>query len=385
VVHWTFLGKLDDAGSYEDLFEGKVNPAYWRHVDRYVTYANGAGIIPVIGFGFHTSLNQPTLEQLQDLWSYAVARLGAYSVAWLICGEYNYESNTVAWFSTPEHERGPRPKDPFSEEDKQRIAKLFKLGRFIKDNDPYRRATTIHPYEKHHAWDEAWCDFIMMQAGHQKHGHPVEGYLAAYRRQNRKPVLEGECTYEGIFGFSDEVVRHNAYKAIQSGACGFTYGSHGLWYPTQDERDDKFSEWGRPLPWWEALRRPGGAHMGFLRKCYEMVEWWKLEPVRAEEALDLDPFYESDGQRVTVKADGDRVAVIHFPDGPFPSGQPIGLRAWLRMGADGEQYHIARFDPRTGTADSLGVMKVSSGLIALPPLPDQRDWVMIVQKQEAAA
>lgn len=37
--------------------------------------------MPVIGFGFHQSLNKPTLEQLQGLWRYALARYGSHAVA----------------------------------------------------------------------------------------------------------------------------------------------------------------------------------------------------------------------------------------------------------------------------------------------------------------
>ena len=32
------------------------------------------------------------------------------------------------------------------------------------------------------------------------------------------------------------------------------------------------------MVWWESLERPGATQMGYLRKCYESVEWWKLAP-----------------------------------------------------------------------------------------------------------
>jgi hypothetical protein len=71
VVHMAFLGKIrTPAGKagFADLFKRRFNAAYWQKVDRYIAYANGRGIVPAIGFGFHQMLNKPTLEQLRGLW-----------------------------------------------------------------------------------------------------------------------------------------------------------------------------------------------------------------------------------------------------------------------------------------------------------------------------
>lgn len=122
VVHMAFLGESGVNGAYTDLFAGKVSPDYWDMVDLYINYSNEAGIVPVIGMGFHSGLDKPTLAQLQVLWSYVLARYGAHAVTWLICGEYNQNN-------PPE-----------------RVEKILKLGQFIKDHDPYRRAMTVHPW-----------------------------------------------------------------------------------------------------------------------------------------------------------------------------------------------------------------------------------------------
>ncbi|MHB9134439.1 MAG: apiosidase-like domain-containing protein [Armatimonadota bacterium] len=365
VVQMAFLGTSGVSGSYTDLFTHTFNPTYWREVDRYLAYANEAGIIPVIGMGFHQGLNAPTLEQLQVLWRYVLARYGAYAVTFLICGEYNQAGGKDG---------------TFTETDIARIEKMLQVGQYIKDHDPYRRAMTVHPWwwggEKRQAWDQPWYDFIMLQGGHGKEGPPTSMYRDIYHRTPPKPMLEGECTYEGIFGFDDTVVRHNAYKAVQCGSFGFTYGSHGLWYPNQDADDQKFDDWGQPVPWWEALARPGGAQMRHLRACYESVAWWKLAPRDAEEILELDQPYPSAWQQITVKAEGTATVVLYFPDGQSPE-----LFATLKGLPPGAIYRITLFNPRTGEQTATPVQAVAAEKIQLPRLPDAQDWLMIVCQQ----
>ncbi|HOS42894.1 MAG TPA: DUF5060 domain-containing protein [Armatimonadota bacterium] len=337
VVQWAFLGSSGVGGRYADLYTGTFNAAYWAEVDRYVAYANDAGIIPVIGLGFHHGLDIPTLDELWRAWRYVVARYGAYAVGWLICGEYNLASN----------------EGDYTETDLARIERVLALGQRIKDHDPYRRAMTVHPWwhggDRRQAWTQPWYDFIMLQGGHGKSGPAAEFYRAIYADDPALPLLEAETTYEGIFGFDDAVVRRNAYKAVQSGSFGFTYGAHGLWYPTQSEQDDKFKEWGDPIPWWKAMDLPGAAQLQHLRRCYEMVDWWTLEPRDAAEFVDTP-------RECFAKANA-RAAVLYLG---------AGDGAVTLTGA----YHVTLCNPRTGE------MRASEGTT---PALDEQDWVIVLR------
>ena len=154
----------------------------------------------------------PTLDQLKGLWRYVVARYGAYAVTWLICGEYNQNGGDQAG----------------------RVAKTLALGAFIKEQDPYKRAMTVHPWwhagDKRQAWEQPWYDFIMLQGAHAGHGNvpPTAIYRDAWKHQPPRPVLEAECNYEGIYAgkanreHTPEDVRRVAYHAIQAGSFGYT-------------------------------------------------------------------------------------------------------------------------------------------------------------------
>ncbi len=356
VVQMCFLGPAQLAPGLDEFSvlqpEGwrPEHVAYWQQVDRYIRYANSKGIVPVVGMTFHCSADPVSLEAFKKLWAYFLARYGALPVGVLIQGEYNLK-------------RGPV---------EQRVEKVLALGQFIKDVDPYKRVLTVHPWyykgDEQQAWDQPWYDFIMVQGGHSPAGPPATFYQEVYGRQPTKPLLEGECTYEGIHGFDAAVVRHNAYKAIQSGSFGYTYGSHGLWYPNQTVADQKFDNWGKPIPWWEAVERPGSDHMKHLRTCYESVAWWRLVPRPGAVVPACD---------VLTKADGDDTLLLYFV-----AGKEVPPDTRLTGVQGGAKYAAEWFDLRTGRPGPAvaNLVADTQGLL-LPNRPDRADWMLILKRQ----
>jgi len=360
VVQWAFQGEplVPEAWITNLAAQGRVNVGYWQQVDAYVAYATEAGLMPTIALTWWYDLEKLPLESLQFLWRNVIARYGAYPVTWLITGEYNFiEKNADIT---------------------DRIAKVVELGQYIKDTDPYHRAMTVHPWwfrgDRRQAWDEPWYDFVMFQGAHGAYPD-VELYLDAYTRDDPKPILEAECNYEGIHQMTDADVRWAAYRAIQAGSLGYTYGAHGLWYPTQGPNDRTFDEWGPPIPWWEALELPGGAQMTHLRALYASVPWWKLEP--RPDALRVEGLCTYMMQPL-VKAASDDVYVIYFGRGLQPDVSVSLLDVDRRA-----SYAAEWFDPRTGAVTPLTEQfELADGGLELPTRPDAQDWVLVMRKQD---
>jgi hypothetical protein len=352
VAQMAFAGV--DRSTFHPRSWGQQNIDFWRDADRYFEYANAAGILPVIGVGFHKALDDASLDELKLLWRYIIARYGSYATSWMIAGEYNLDN-------VPE-----------------RVEKILAVGRHIKEIDPYRRAMSVHPWvhdqEQRQAWSQPWFDFIMLQGGHNDKLPPAGTYFGPYFRQQLKPVLESESSYEGIKNFGPDRVRAAAYHAIQAGSFGYTYGSHGLWYPTQSPDDKRFEEYGKPLPWWEALNRLGAEHMAHLRKLYESVDWWRLEP-RPQSIFTIENLPET--IPVSVKSDGGQTHIVYFPTN-------IDTTAKLLLTAvdTASVYTADWFNPRSGELTTLAIpLERDQRFISLPDRPTRDDWVLVVRKK----
>ena len=363
VVQMAFLGNMGKSRGVNSFMslrqERTLDVAYWQQVDRYMDYANAAGIVPVIGMAFHTGMDANSLDDWKFLWRYVIARYGAHAVTWLICGEYNQSGGDQAG----------------------RVTKTMELGAFIKEQDPYKRAMTVHPWwhggDNRRAWEQPWYDFIMLQGAHAGQGSvpPTALYQGAWKSQPPRPVLEAECNYEGIQGITPDDVRRVAYHAIQVGSFGYTYGAQGLWYPTQHADDQTFSEWGKPMVWWESLERPGATQMGHLRKCYESVEWWKLSP--RPDAVEF-PGKLSDATRPLAKSDGDAVHLVWFPKG---SGSKVSAALNLADPTGTGSYTAMWFNPRSGDViKPAAKLADTTGKCPLPERPDDEDWVLILRR-----
>jgi hypothetical protein len=230
-------------------------------------------------------------------------------------------------------------------------------------------------------------DFIMAHGGHRGHNQvpATKGYQEAWEYQPTRPVVESECSYEGILhkarmATADDV-RRVAYHAIQAGCCGYTYGSHGLWYPTQSPHDKNYRSWGKPTVWWNALRRPGATQMTHLRKFYESVEWWKLTPRPGAVNFSAEV---SDANRPLAKSEGDAVYLVWFPKPTKLKDNYATTPASLNLvdSAGAATYEASWFNPRDGSETRLeAALTAANGVCKLPERPDREDWVLRLRRE----
>ncbi|MGC8625719.1 MAG: DUF4038 domain-containing protein [Phycisphaerae bacterium] len=381
IAQMAFIGSLgahQDVSSFMNLLKGGTfDMAYWRKVDAYIQYANNAGIMPAVILDWHyLALPTYALEQWKFLWHYFVARYGAYSVTWLVCGEYN---------------------SPHTD-----VAQVLAVGAYIKKCDPYKRAMSVHPWaylgDKHQAWSQPWYNFIMLQGAHgNSPGTVPPTYIYTQGWNYDKPVIEGEARYEFIRSFKTSDTRRAAWHAMQAGCCGYTYGANGLWYPTQGPDDKTFwKNWGESKPWWVAMNYVGAQQMAYMKNFYGSISWWKtqprpgavemaINPDASWERLDLGgrpptyPFLGNSFQPL-VRSDGDDLHIIWFPEG---SGAKTAARLKLTHNTQPIRYHARWFNPRTGKSRKI----VSSipgihGICPLPARPDDYDWVLLLLRLE---
>jgi hypothetical protein len=182
---------------------------------------------------------------------------------------------------------------------------------------------------------------------------------------------------------SADEVRYEALAAYLSGACGHTYGANGIWqfYDPEDDQRDRQRVDLEPIEWREALVFPGAEQVAGIRSFAESVgleRWFALRPAR--EKVQIGGRQASDGNWIDplLLAD-DRLALVYVPQGNAHS--EITVSAGVLGSGD---YEMRFYDPRSRSyrsgPDAARVV-VTDGSVALPEVPDNQDWVIVVARE----
>jgi hypothetical protein len=112
--------------------------------------------------------------------------------------------------------------------------------------------------------------------------------------------------------------------------------------------------------------------MSYLRRFYESLPWWELEP---NQKLVIDNFDNDEKKRVLIKSDNTRWWTVYFPR-YLASTYPVQLKE-LPQGT----YSGKWFDPRSGKfIPSKVELTPYSGFLILPTRPDDSDWLLVLEK-----
>jgi hypothetical protein len=195
-----------------------------------------------------------------------------------------------------------------------------------------------------------------------------------------KPVLDAEPIYEGHpisfdarkFGHSIAAdVRRAIYWDLFSGACGHTYGHHSVWQMWSPAREPI----NNPLvSWTDAIDAPGAHQMQHARALIESRPFLTRIP---------DPsIIVTDRVSTSVPGAG-RYAFVatRDTDGTYAMVYvPVGRTFSVHMNViHGERVHAWWFNPRTGTATSIGTFSHDGDRAFTPPDPGELlDWVLVL-------
>lgn len=262
------------------------------------------------------------------------------------------------------------------------------LAHGLRDGDGASHLASYHPCGPGRSSDfyndAPWIDFHMCQSSHAAHGFDNGLFIEAdYALQPTRPCLDGEPRYETIpagFYFAgshpcdrcdDNDVRHAAYWALLSGACGHTYGHNSIW---------QFFDGSRPgaihpcVPWQAALDHPGAFQMAHVRRLMESRPWHRLAP--AQDLL-------ADAPRTgpaKVRAAIDREGTFAFVYSPH--GEPFTVTLGRTRGPTVRQTW---YDPRCGAANHFHT-GVNTGFLTFTP-PNRgphKDWLLVLDDPSAA-
>ncbi len=246
-----------------------------RHVESYIRYANEKGITVWIHCWWGGKDISRTIgaENIRRWWRYAVHRLHAYNVIWVLAGEYNL------------HDYGGFDLSFWND-----------LGELIKREDPYDRIASVHPTPP--GWgggadapqwstaevlhSQGWLDYNQSQVGHGRWRNEMIPLVVgrSYQTQPPKPIVVTEPWYEFIKDNpTAEEIRSGAWSAILSGAAGHSYAGGHIWKAHVPEAPYGKDSWPMELSFEEnTLDYPGAKSLAFMAEFLRRTEWWKLEP-----------------------------------------------------------------------------------------------------------
>jgi len=342
----------------------ELDPPWFRNVvDPRMAYVAEKGLVIALGISWYGGVDENP-EGMARLARYLVARYGAHPMVWTLGGE-------VAGY------------DP--ELRQQRIDGWRQVALAIRDADGYDHPRTAHltcerPIAPYYQGDD-WLTLTLNQLGHGDFDLDVSHYADHLDKHPGTPLVEGESMYEGLTtaeyngrrSVTATMVRHVAYRAMQSGCCGYSYGAQGCWNGAWDEQELR-SPWGS-LPWYEGVDLPGAVQLGHLRAFYEALNWTALRP--APECLELESWVNETIYRPNVSADPARSVVVAFFGENYR--RPGGRAAFC--GLTDSDYRVRLFDPREGSSRTLvESVAPASGRIELPDLPDEFDWLLVAER-----
>lgn len=332
-----------------------LNPAAFREqFDVMMDYLADHGTVIALGMGVHTESGSIGAEALSHFARYVTARYAAHPVVWITGQEVDIENENVKlpiWKAAAEA---------------------------IVEADGYHHPLGAHMWsigEPKTFGQEPWHDWFPTQGGHEGI-RTQEHYRSYWDYLPRKPFLETEANYEGIWDVPADAPRQSAWKAMGCGSYGYTYGAAGVWAIKWDYDVPGWDSFQNGIPWFDGLRLPGGDQMTILKEFYlGLGDWQRLRPTFG------DPAYGSFAhpEQSVLSSDGGRTYVVYF----YGRGLETGT---LRGMDDRVTYTACWFNPRSGSRTEISTaVTPQAGSWDAPAKPDEEDWVLLVEAKAPAS
>ena len=360
-----FPGKVP---GYEEQFPDvdRINPEYFKYVDRKIDYLNANGFIPFIevsrrdaGLCWHKYYRWPDsyVRFIQYIFCRYQANNTVLSPIHLdIIDETVSPSDYTAAIQSVEKKFGPPP-----------------FGTLLSAN--------ANPSTLENWGENSWV--TLHQIGNMRE-HDNYWYLTEiFNLKKPLPALNGEPYYSGYRDargpgaanytrgaaggteLDDAFVRSGIYGSFLSGGlAGHVYGAEGIWGADIEPS--------APVHMWDAFRWSSGAQMQFLKTFAFSIGR------RYQDLVPLADLVSPNKTSVTLGYEGwaycarteDKELFLAY----FEKGCP---RSQIRGAKLNSQYLAQWFNPSNGTWADVGNGRLSSnkiGIIALPDFPTDADW-----------
>lgn len=360
-----FPGKVP---GFENVFPDidRINPEYFKYVDRKIDYLNEHGFVPFIEVS-RRDASMPWSKYYP--WPDSYARYIQY--VWS-----RYQANNVVL--SPVH------LDTISES--VGPADYIKAIHMVKEKyglPPFGTllSANANPSTLENWGDDSWV--TLHQTGNMREHNNYWYLTEIFYHTPHRPAMNGEPYYAGYkdaraFGPSgykygaeggtetdNRYVRSAMYGNFLSGGyAGHVYGAEGIWGADIEPE--------APTKMWDAFQWRSGAEMQYLRTFALSIgkRYQELEPdadLVSPNKTHVVRGYE--GWAYCSRTPDKHIFLVYFEKG-CPQSQ-------VRGAIVNSTYKAEWFDPRTGTFSDAGKLVASKiGVIDVPEFPSDTDWAL---------
>ncbi len=372
---------MDNEGGRPFLFPGKVpgyadyfpdmdrlNPEYFKYVDRKIDYLNAHGFVPFIevsrrdsGLCWNKYYNWPDtyVRYIQYVWSRYQANITVLSPVHLdIIDETVSPADYSNAIRIVEEKFGPPPFGTLLSANAN-PSTLENWG----DNS----WVTLHQTGNMREHNNYWYLTEIFSLPRPIPGMNGEPYYAGYKDNRGAGAVNYKLGAEGGTERDNQLCRSGLYGCFLSGGfSGHVYGAEGIWGADIEPT--------APTKMWDAFQWGSGAEVHHLRtfafsigaRYQELVPLADLvSPNKSQTLLSYD------GWAYCARTPDKAVFLAYFEHGATPKSQIRGAKL-------NSFYRAQWFNPRDGTwldAGDHGLLRANKiGIIELPDFPSDTDW-----------
>lgn len=365
---------------FDPIDKERLNPGYWKEVDRRVRYVNAKGIVAGLALDWgdkgrkerYSWSRIPNMDARLRYARYIASRYSAFDVYFLVSGEWHAEVNR-------------RP----GATEKSVKRQFIEIGDMLHTWDPHGRMIGIHPMTA----EGSVRDFVGTEW--MSFGDYQQNYIDLHARILRSrvaslPIVNSEYAYflrdqngDGLVdkpNSSDlESIRHASWDIVMAG--GYLVTGFGTTYFGGNRDPGPFNVHAeKNEPWEEDVQH--------LRTLFSSVEWWRLEPHDAwitpssARTPDGSKTNKTNRRLAAVKRPTKRacwlladpqqtyVAYVCGSEGPYEIDMTHSTPG---------KWNTRLFDPRAGKFVPVAII---FDAVARFNVPDARDWVVVFARQD---
>jgi hypothetical protein len=322
-----------------------IDPEYFQQLDGKIDLMNRAGLLSVIAPIWGDAAKNLSNDQVALLIRYAVARWGAYDVAWLLPAD---ENDSVHWQKIGRESFARTPHAPV----------IVFPGSF---------ATTFSGYR-----DENWVDAFGFGLGQNMDDDSLRRLVAGplvreWSKPPLRPIINilpasengtDPKTQQRIT--SDDVRAIAWWSALLAPPAGVSYGA-------QDVADWNTKQQDRNSLWQSSLFLPGAKQMTHLVEFFQSKDFPALRPAGA--SIAVQPGHVSPSRYIAAAESEKKDLDLTYV--------PRDRTVELYLEALSPSPTIQWLNPRTG--DTVIAVAVVGSRTCQLPTPDAGDWLLVIK------